>query len=64
MSSFYVQRTKPGHLSNSYTGPIHSEAQALKEAKAWKEAGWFAAVVRSTAQVRKAVREWERAKSR
>jgi hypothetical protein len=70
MPSFYVKRKSPVGRVDGYnmlipqtigwTGPIHSERQADREAKAWLDCGWTAEVVPSTPEVRKQIRVWER----
>jgi hypothetical protein len=59
--SFYVKRVRQdGRIG--WTGPIRSANQVQREATAWRNAGWSATVEPSTPEVRKQVREWERAK--
>lgn len=60
--SYYVKRTAAAR--QSWTGPIRSEKQADREATAWREAGWVAEVVPSSAAVRAEVRSWEKANVR
>jgi hypothetical protein len=57
--SFYVRRSIGARIG--FTGSIRSEAQAHREAQAWRDCGWTAEVVPNTAELRAEVRAWERA---
>lgn len=59
--SFYVMRKhEDGRLG--WVGPIRSYPQALRESRAWNDAGWDTRVDDSTPEVRAAVRAWQKAK--
>lgn len=60
--SYWVRRTNADTGRDSWTGPIRSAAQVEREAAAWRSAGWAAEVLRSSPEVRAAVRAWEKAK--
>lgn len=63
--SWWVMRSQPldpERPGDSWTGPFRSFRQALREVNAWLDAGWAAAVVQSSADVRARVRAWEKAK--
>lgn len=69
--SFYVRRYKPSgdpddvhperRPSEGWVGPIRSEQQAHKEKAAWEGAGHKAEVHPSSPEVKKRVRDWQRA---
>jgi hypothetical protein len=56
--SFYVSRSTVDR--QGWTGPIRSQAQAHREARAWRDAGWTAHVEPSTPEIRREVRAWQR----
>jgi hypothetical protein len=58
--SFYVKREKDGR--EGWTGPIRSFNQARREFAAWEDAGWSAKIEDSTPEVRKQVRDWQKAR--
>lgn len=58
--SYYVNRAKDGRRSG-WVGPIRSRNQAIKEAQAWQDSGWDAAVFVSDPNIRAAVRAWQKA---
>jgi hypothetical protein len=59
--SFYVKRTRiaDGHVG--WTGPIRSFNQARREFAAWRNCGWDAVIHDSTPELRREVRDWQRA---
>ena len=56
--SFYVRRTR-WDRGVGWTGSIRSLAQAMREADAWRDAGWEAQVLPNVPEVRERVRVWE-----
>lgn len=62
--SFYVERRREDRHDGlpSWTGPIRSQRQAHKEARAWQEAGWTAHVHPTSPVIRSLVRAWEQRK--
>jgi hypothetical protein len=57
--SFYVRRDRDG--KRGWVGPIRSYSQARREFAAWRDAGWDAKIEDSTPEVRREVRDWQRA---
>jgi hypothetical protein len=58
--SFYIKRIRieDGHIG--WTGSLRPYARALREAKAWRDAGWEVEVVPNTPAVRREVQKWQR----
>lgn len=54
--SFYVKRTRDARIG--WTGSIRPLAQAMREAAAWRVAGWEAQVLPNTREVRRDARLW------
>lgn len=59
--SYIVVRTKPTGYA-AYTGPMRTKSHADRERNAWRDAGWGADTVEYTAEIKAAVRAWEKAK--
>lgn len=65
--TFYVRRSGTrtdlftGEVTNrsGWTGPLDTEAQAAREAEAWRDCGWDATVEPDTEDIRAEVAAWE-----
>lgn len=60
MPSFYVKREHDDGRTG-WVGPIRSFSQALRESRAWNDAGWSTRVDDSTPEIRAEVRAWQKA---